>query len=154
AQTAKARLEARRAWASERASALRAKAQARVAADAPQISPEYLSRCVGEMAGPDGIVFNEYQLRLDACARTEPGTYFALSPAGGLGWSVGAALGAKLVAPERFVAATIGDGAMIFANPTAFHWVAQAHQLPIAIVVFNNQRYGAVRNATMAMFAY
>jgi acetolactate synthase-1/2/3 large subunit len=42
---------------------------------------------------------------------------------------------------------------MIFANPTACHWVAQAHQLPIAIVIFNNQRYGAVRNATMAMFA-
>jgi len=66
---------------------------------------------------------------------------------------VGAALGAKLAAPDRFVVATIGDGGMIFANPTACHWAAQAHQLPIAIVVFNNRRYGAVRNATMAMFA-
>ncbi len=149
----KARIETRRAWAIERAAALRAKAQARATADAPQISPEYLSRCVGEMAGPDGIVFNEYQLRLDACARTEPGTYFALSPAGGLGWSVGAALGAKLAAPERFVVATIGDGGMIFANPTACHWAAEAHELPIVMVVFNNARYGAVRNATMSMFA-
>jgi acetolactate synthase-1/2/3 large subunit len=148
-----ARLGKRRAWAQERAAALRAKAQARVIADAPQISPEYLSRCVGELAGPDGLVFNEYQLRLDACARTEPGTYFALSPAGGLGWSVGAALGAKLVAPERFVVATIGDGGMIFANPTACHWAAEAHGLPIVMIVFNNSRYAAVRNATMAMFA-
>src|SRR5262249_20126474 len=99
-----------------------------------------------------GLIFNEYQLRLEACPRTQPGTYFALSPAGGLGWSVGAALGAKLASPDSFVVATIGDGGMIFANPTACHWVAQAHQLPIAMVIFNNQRYGAVRNATMAMF--
>ena len=136
-----------------RAAAQRAKVDARVAADAPHISPEYLSRCIGEIAGADGLIFNEYQLRLDACARTRPGSYFALSPAGGLGWSVGAALGAKLAAPDRFVVATIGDGGMIFANPTACHWVAEAHELPILMVIFNNERYGAVRNATMAMFA-
>ena len=123
-----------------------------LAPDAAQITPDYLSQCVGEMAGPEGLIFNEYQLRLGHCARTEPGTYFALSPAGGLGWSVGAALGAKLAAPDRFVTATIGDGGMIFANPTACHWVAEAHGLPIVMVVFNNERYGAVRNATMAMF--
>jgi acetolactate synthase I/II/III large subunit len=105
------------------------------------------------MTGVHGLIFNEYQLRLDACVRTQPATYFALSPAGGLGWSVGAALGAKLAAPDKFVVATIGDGGMIFANPTACHWVAQTHQLPIVMVIFNNERYGAVRNATMAMFA-
>jgi acetolactate synthase I/II/III large subunit len=148
-----ARLDKRRAWARQRAAAQRAKAQARIQQDAPYISPEYLSHCVGEVAGPDGIVFNEYQLRLDHCARPQPGSYFALSPAGGLGWSVGAALGAKLVAPNRFFVATIGDGGMIFANPTACHWVAEAHELPILMVIFNNTRYGAVRNATLSMFA-
>jgi acetolactate synthase-1/2/3 large subunit len=122
-------------------------------ADAPHITPEYLSRCVGEMAGPDGIIVNEYQLRLAHCARPQPGTYFAVSPAGGLGWSVGAALGAKLAAPERFVVATIGDGGFIFANPTACHWTAEAHALPIVMVIFNNARYAAVRNATLSMFA-
>lgn len=146
-------LAKRRSWGLQRAAAERARTSARVVADAARISPEYLSRCIGEMAGADGLIFNEYQLRLDACARTKPGTYFALSPAGGLGWSVGAALGAKLVAPDRFVVATIGDGGMIFANPTACHWVAERHELPIVMVIFNNERYGAVRNATMAMFA-
>ena len=110
------------------AAALRKDGGASLAADAPHISPEYLSRCVGEVAGPDGLIFNEYQLRLEHCARTRPGSYFALSPAGGLGWSVGAALGAKLAAPDRFVVATIGDGGMIFANPTACHWAAEAHR--------------------------
>ncbi|MBO0766900.1 MAG: hypothetical protein J2P50_20235, partial [Hyphomicrobiaceae bacterium] len=127
---------------------------ARIASsDAPHITPEYLSRCVGEMAGPDGVIVNEYQLRPDYCARTRPGTYFAISPAGGLGWSVGAALGAKLAAPDRFVVATIGDGGFVFANPTACHWAAEAHDLPIVIVIFNNCRYAAVRNATLSMFA-
>jgi len=147
------RLPQRRAWGVARAASLRREAQASLAADAPHVSPTYLSRCVGEIAGPDGLIFNEYQLRLEHCARTQPASYFALSPAGGLGWSVGAALGAKLAAPDRFVMAVIGDGGMIFANPTACHWVAEAHQLPIAVVIFNNARYGAVRNATMAMFA-
>jgi acetolactate synthase-1/2/3 large subunit len=122
-------------------------------ADTPHITPELLSRCVGEMAGPDGIIVNEYQLRLDHCARIRPGTYFAISPAGGLGWSVGAALGAKLAAPDRFVVATIGDGGFVFANPTACHWAAEAHGLPIVMVIFNNARYAAVRNATLSMFA-
>ena len=147
------RIDGRQTWARERAIVHRAKAEARVRAEDPHISPEYLSRCVGEVAGPDGLIFNEYQLRLEHCARPRPGTYFALSPAGGLGWSVGAALGAKLVAPDRFVVATIGDGGFIFANPTACHWAAEAHALPILMVIFNNARYGAVRNATLAMFA-
>jgi len=123
------------------------------ASDTPHITPEYLSRCVGEMAGPDGIVVNEYQVRPGHCARPRPGTYFAVSPAGGLGWSIGAALGIKLVAPERFVVAAIGDGGFIFANPTACHWAAEAHGLPIVMVIFNNARYAAVRNATLSMFA-
>jgi acetolactate synthase I/II/III large subunit len=121
--------------------------------DAPHITPEYLSGCVGNMAGSDGIIVNEYQLRLGHCARPRPGTYFAISPAGGLGWSVGAALGAKLAAPDRFVVATIGDGGFIFSNPTACHWTAEAHGLPIVMVIFNNARYAAVRNATLSMFA-
>ena len=54
------------------------------------------------MAGSDGIVVNEYQLRPGHCARTRPGTYFAISPAGGLGWSVGAALGARRAEVLRY----------------------------------------------------
>ena len=47
----KARYETWRKWAMERAASQRAKADARIAPDAPQISPEYLSRCIGEMTG-------------------------------------------------------------------------------------------------------
>jgi acetolactate synthase-1/2/3 large subunit len=51
------------------------------------------------------------------------------------------------------VVATIGDGGFVFANPTACHWAAEAYALPIVMVIFNNARYAAVRNATLSMFA-
>ena len=118
-----------------------------------QISPEYLSRAaIGEAVGEDAIIFNEYPLRPDHCAREKPGTFFALGPAGGLGWGFGAALGAKLAAPDEFVVATLGDGAYMFANPMVGHWVSAVHELPILTIMFNNSRYGAVRRATLSMF--
>jgi acetolactate synthase-1/2/3 large subunit len=117
-----------------------------------RISPEYLSRCIGECVGEDAVIFNEYPLRADHCPREKPGTFYALGPAGGLGWGFGAALGAKLAAPDKLVVATLGDGAYMFGNPLVGHWVSHVHDLPILAIVFNNSRYGAVRNATMSMF--
>jgi acetolactate synthase-1/2/3 large subunit len=102
--------------------------------------------------GPDAIIVNEYPLRLEHCDREKPGTFFGLSPAGGLGWGLGAALGVKLSAPDRLVVATLGDGAYMFDNPTACHWVSAVQKLPILVLVYNNQMYGAVRNSTAAMY--
>ncbi|MBO0903756.1 thiamine pyrophosphate-requiring protein [Jiella sonneratiae] len=127
-------------------------AQAAKAEPGDALTPEYVSRVIGEVAGPEAVIVNEYPLRVEHCERTRPGTYYGLSPAGGLGWGLGAALGIKLATPEKTVVATLGDGAYIFANPTACHWVAEAHGLPILTVVFNNALHGAVRNATMAMY--
>src|SRR5262249_55005759 len=55
-------------------------------------------------------------------------------------------------APEKFVVATVGDGAYMFSNPTVCHWAADKFDLPVLTVVFNNARYGAVRRATLSMF--
>ncbi len=150
-QMAEARIAARRARLIERMRTRRAQLTKDSAAD-ERISPEYLSRVIGEVVGTDAIIFNEYPLRPDHCAREKPGTFFALGPAGGLGWGFGAALGAKLAAPDAFVVATLGDGAYMFANPIVGHWVSATHNLPILTVVFNNSRYGAVRRATLSMF--
>ena len=54
--------------------------------------------------------------------------------------------------PDRLVVATLGDGAYVFNNPAACHWVSQAHGLPVLAIVFNNRMYGAVRNSTLAMY--
>jgi len=150
-QMGEARIAARRTRLTERMRLRRAQL-AKDSAPGAHISPEYLSRAIGEAVGEDAVIFNEYPLRVDHCPRAKPGTFFALGPAGGLGWGFGAALGAKLAAPDQFVVATLGDGAYMFANPMVGHWVAAKHGLPILTIVFNNSRYGAVRRATLSMF--
>jgi acetolactate synthase-1/2/3 large subunit len=148
----KERIEARRAEVADR----RAKRHERLSkASQPgpdKISPAYLSRTIAEVVGKDAVIFNEYSLMQDHCPREEPDTFYGLSSAGGLGWGFGAALGAKLAAPDKLVVATLGDGAYMFSNPMVAHWVADVHKLPILTIIFNNSRYGAVRSATMSMF--
>ena len=54
------------------------------------------------------MIFNEYSLMQEHCPREKPDTFYGLSAAGGLGWGFGAALGAKLAAPDKLVVATLG----------------------------------------------
>ncbi|MBI2469522.1 MAG: thiamine pyrophosphate-requiring protein [Candidatus Rokubacteria bacterium] len=112
---------------------------------------QWAARCVGEVWMPDTILVNEYPLDLRHAAPPAPGTYFGSPHAGGLGWGFGAALGAKLAAPAKTVIATLGDGSYIFGVPTASHYVARAHDLPILTVVFNNASWDAVKNATLGV---
>ena len=133
----------RAAWAAQREAA-------RASAD---IKPEWISHCLSEAIDADTIIVNEYPLRLEHCPREQAHTFFGLSPAGGLGWGLGAAIGAKLARPASLVVATLGDGAYMFDNPTACHWVSARHKLPILVLIFNNQMYGAVRNSTASMYA-
>ena len=72
--------------------------------------------------------------------------------AGGLGWGVGAAIGAKLAAPDRLVIATLGDGAYMFGNPTAGHQVARALGLPVLFIVFNNAMWEEVEGSALRVF--
>jgi acetolactate synthase-1/2/3 large subunit len=119
--------------------------------DSP-IDFDWLSHCIGEEAGEDTILVNEYDLRLTQVSRDRPGSYFSHSPAGCLGWGVGAALGARLAHPDRTIIATVGDGAYIFSVPTAAHMVGATYDLPIVVVIFNNQCWGAVRKTTQGLF--
>jgi acetolactate synthase-1/2/3 large subunit len=146
------RISARRERLIERGSARRAEIVRGAEPSGGHISLAYASRCVGEAVGPEAIIFNEYPLSLDHCPRVLPGTYFGASPASGLGWALGAALGAKLACPEKLMVATIGDGTYLFTNPTACHWVGEAHRLPVLSIIFNNGGYAAVRRATLSMF--
>jgi acetolactate synthase-1/2/3 large subunit len=119
----------------------------RVGADRP-IDMAWLSRCVGDVTDERTLVVNEYDLDSTQTCFREPGTYFAASPAAGLGWGLGAALGAKLAAPEKTVVCCVGDGAYIFGAPTAAHFVARAYDLPVLFVIFNNRAWNAVKRAT------
>jgi acetolactate synthase-1/2/3 large subunit len=116
------------------------------AKDAP-LDMLWVSRAIGDVLDDRTIVVNEYDLDATQCTFTRPGTYFAAPPSGGLGWGLGAALGAKLASPDRDVICCVGDGAYIFGSPTASHFVSRAYNLPVLFVVFNNRTWNAVKRA-------
>ena len=64
---------------------------------------------------------------------------------GSLGWGVGAAVGAKLAAPDRQVVLSIGDGSVMYS--AAGFWTMARYQVPALTVVWNNHNYQTVRNA-------
>ncbi|MDQ2803781.1 MAG: thiamine pyrophosphate-dependent enzyme, partial [Pseudomonadota bacterium] len=113
----------------------------------------WLNWCLRDVVDGEAIVVSEYSFRQEYCP-LQAGGLFSSSAAGGLGWGFGAALGAKLAAPARTVIAVLGDGAYMFANPTACHFVGQAQALPVLVVIYNNTLYGAVRRATLDMFEH
>ena len=46
----------------------------------------------------------------------------------------------------------MGDGSYIFANPVACHQIAEAHNLPVLIIVMNNGIWNAVRRAARNVY--
>ena len=71
---------------------------------------------------------------------SRPGSYFH-NPGSGGGYAPGAALGAKLAAPERDVIALSGDGFYMYGSPTAALWSAARYDAPFLTVVFQNRSY-------------
>jgi acetolactate synthase-1/2/3 large subunit len=122
------------------------------AATQQPLSPVHVSACLAAARDPDGVIVNEYTLLPQHCPSTRPGSFFGSSPAAGLGWGAGAALGVKLAQPDRQVTAVLGDGSYIFSNPVAVHHAAQMHKLPVLFIVVNNAMWGAVRRATLGMY--
>ncbi len=112
----------------------------------------WLNYCLRDVVDRDTKVISEYSFRQEYCPLETPGSLYAVSSAGGLGWGFGASLGAKLASPNRMVLSVLGDGAYMFANPTACHYVAQMQKLPVLTVIYNNALYGAVRRATLDMY--
>jgi acetolactate synthase-1/2/3 large subunit len=111
----------------------------------------WVARCLEEIVDDDTVVVNEYPLDRRYAAFSRPGSYFASPHSSGLGWGLGAALGIKLAAPAKTVIATLGDGAYFFAEPMSCHFVQRAHDLPLLTVIFNNQRWEAVKSAALGL---
>ena len=149
---AQSRLAARRKEMAERNEAARRSGRAGRATVPSTLSVRYASACLNSIQDANTIVVNEYPLLLEEMEVRESCRYFASSPAGGLGWGLGAALGAKLAAPGKTVICAVGDGAYMFGNPTPAHFVADAMKLPVLFVVFNNARWAAVHRSTLGMY--
>jgi len=120
--------------------------------DMKPVHPAWAAHCIDAAKGDDALVVNEYSLILRHATFRKPRTYLGTPGAGGLGWGVGAALGAKLAAPDRLVIATLGDGAYMFGNPTAGHQLARTQDLPVLFIVFNNARWEEVEGSALRVF--
>jgi thiamine pyrophosphate-dependent acetolactate synthase large subunit-like protein len=62
-----------------------------------------------------------------------------------LGWGIAAAEGVKIAEPDRQVVCLVGDGALLFGEIESL-WAASRYEIPIIIVVTNNQSYDNERN--------
>ena len=127
--------------------AARAAAAARAGTGERPVAMARLSRLVAQAAGPEAIYVNEYDLHSDQLDLTRPGSYFGAPSVSGLGWGLGAALGAAFAAPDRQVVCAVGDGAFVFANPVACLMTAARLRLGVLVVVFDNGRWEAVRQS-------
>jgi acetolactate synthase-1/2/3 large subunit len=133
----------------------RLRARDAAAADAGRpgaISPAWLCAQLGAQLAPQDIVVNEAIRNAPAVLgqimRTQPGTLIGCA-GGGLGYSGGMALGARLARPGVRVLQVVGDGGFHFSTPTSVYAVAQQYGLPIFTVVLDNGGWQAVKEAVL-----
>jgi acetolactate synthase-1/2/3 large subunit len=145
-------IEERRQAVTRISSDIRSRARAGFEPMPATISGKWLSACMNRLLDANTLLINEYPTVLEEMAIREPGQYFGNTSAGGLGWGIGAALGAKLAAPAKTVICALGDGAYMFGNPTAAHYVSEAMRLPVLFIIANNARWAAVHRSTLATY--
>ena len=120
-----------------------------------EINPHFLFAELNKHLKPDDMVFNEGVRNAGACAmqltRPLPNTCVR-SGGGGLGWSGGVALGAKLAAPNSMCVQVVGDGGFYFGGPSSVFSVAQQYKLPILVLLLDNTGWSAVKESTLRVF--
>ncbi len=118
------------------------------------ITPEHLTAAVREAVGEEAVVLSEavtnFHVVTRHMRRRRPGTLFT-SGGGSLGWSGGAAIGAKLARPEALIVALSGDGSYLFSQPASVHWMARRYSTPFLQVIYNNGGWRAPRAGTLAL---
>jgi acetolactate synthase-1/2/3 large subunit len=119
-----------------------------------QIDVNYLCAQVGRALSPGDIVFNEGIRSAPAIfnqvMRTLPGSIYGM-PGSALGYSGGAALGAKLARPDAVAVQIVGDGSFYQCTPETVYAVSRQYALPIFTVVVDNAGWAAVKESTLRM---
>jgi benzoylformate decarboxylase len=117
--------------------------------DSSPIAPERLASEINNAVASDAVIVTEGVSSdapiWDYVTFDQPGggRRHLISSGGSLGWGVGAAIGAKLGAPNNQVVALVGDGSYQFAVQAL--WTAKRFEVPLIIVIFNNLGYQANR---------
>lgn len=113
------------------------------AASTTPIDPLWASYQIGQMIDDNSLVLDEtlpFNRLRDHLPCAAPGSYFT-NPGSSGGWAPGAALGAKLAAPDRDVIAISGDGFYMFGTPAPAIWAAAHHNAPFLQIVYTNRSY-------------
>ncbi len=120
-----------------------------------QIDVNHLCAELGRALSPKDIVFNEGIRSAPAIfnqiMRTVPGSLFGM-PGSALGYSGGAALGAKLARPDSLAVQICGDGSFYQSTPETVYAVSRQYGLPIMTVVIDNGGWAAVKESTLRMY--
>ncbi len=119
--------------------------------DSSPIAPAWISHCLNQIRTKDAIIVKESPLQTQYMDIDRPCMVLNAGAASGLGHGMGVALGAKLAHRDKLVIGTEGDGAYMFNVPVSAHYVSAEQELPILWVVFNNQRWQAVRGSTLGL---
>ncbi|KAB2372958.1 acetolactate synthase large subunit [Actinomadura montaniterrae] len=111
------------------------------------LSPQYVIERIGEIAGPDAYYVagvGQHQMWAAQFIKYErPGAFLNSGGAGTMGYSVPAAMGAKVGAPDATVWAIDGDGCFQMTNQELATCAIEG--IPVKVAVINNGNLGMVR---------
>ncbi|MGO3147873.1 MAG: acetolactate synthase large subunit [Leucobacter sp.] len=111
------------------------------------LSPEYVIQRIGELTGPEAVYaagVGQHQMWAAQFIKYErPNSWLNSGGAGTMGYSVPAAMGAKVAEPDRVVWAIDGDGCFQMTNQELATCVV--NNIPIKVAIINNSSLGMVR---------
>jgi len=111
------------------------------------LSPQYVIERLGTISGPESIYaagVGQHQMWAAQFIKYEfPGTWLNSGGLGTMGFSVPAAMGAKVGAPDRTVWAVDGDGCFQMTNQELA--TCTINDIPIKVALINNSSLGMVR---------
>ncbi|MCT2085926.1 acetolactate synthase large subunit [Microbacterium enclense] len=111
------------------------------------LSPQHVIQRIGELTGPEAIYaagVGQHQMWAAQFIKYErPNAWLNSGGAGTMGYSVPAAMGAKVAEPERVVWAIDGDGCFQMTNQELATCVI--NDIPIKVAIINNSSLGMVR---------
>ncbi|WP_314501797.1 acetolactate synthase large subunit [uncultured Microbacterium sp.] len=111
------------------------------------MSPQYVISRIGELTGPEGIYaagVGQHQMWSAQFIKYErPNAWLNSGGAGTMGYSVPAAMGAKVAQPDRHVWAIDGDGCFQMTNQELA--TCAINNIPIKVAIINNSSLGMVR---------
>ncbi len=111
------------------------------------MSPQYVISRIGALTGPEGIYaagVGQHQMWAAQFIKYErPNAWLNSGGAGTMGYSVPAAMGAKVAEPNRHVWAIDGDGCFQMTNQELA--TCTINNIPIKVAIINNSSLGMVR---------